>query len=45
MPGDLGDVYGIKPVLFRPTAVLGVVLPGTVITGWVVYAGWSLLMR
>lgn len=45
MPGDLGDVYAIKPVLFRPTAALGIVLPCTVISGWVVYAGWNLLMR
>ncbi len=45
MPGDLEEIYGIRPVLFRPTASLGIVLPCIVISGWIVYAGWNLLMR
>jgi hypothetical protein len=42
MPEDIKGIYKLKPILFRPTTVFGIVLPITVILGWIFYAALNI---
>jgi len=41
-PSDLNEIHKIQPILFRPNTVFCKLIPGLMITGWVVFIIGSL---